>query len=187
MINPHDITNYNRDVAELQAFLLFAISVAGKKSAEIAPKINSFCLNAVTVDDEQIPPFQYIKDLFAADLLEDVLRDHKLGKYEVLRRACFDILFLDLKSCTIKQLESCHGIGPKTARFFLLHSRPSQRCVVLDTHLLKWVRLNIDATAPKQTPTCPEKYLKWEKKVIDHLGDIDYAKFDLEVWTSYAK
>jgi thermostable 8-oxoguanine DNA glycosylase len=88
-----------------------------------------------------------------------------------------------LKSVTIEELESVHGISSKTSRFFLLHSRPNQRIVVLDTHLLAHMREDLGIVAPKATPD-RKKYLELEQKlleVIDESGKT-FAEYDLDVW-----
>jgi thermostable 8-oxoguanine DNA glycosylase len=86
----------------------------------------------------------------------------------------------------VQELESVKGIGPKTARFFLLHSRPNQEIAVLDTHILHWMRDN-GIKAPKTTPS-GEKYLKFEKMFIDiaKKNDISIADLDLRIWTAYS-
>lgn len=188
MITPELITNFNRSTTELEEFLLFGICVAGKKSSEVAPKINSFCDSLCDADDEPLSPFEGIRQLVWADLLEERLREFRLGCYNDLIRAFWDILFLDLRTCTVEDLEACHGIGPKTSRFFVLHSRPNQKHIVLDTHLLKWVR-SVGIEAPKSTPTTMKSYLRIEARVIEFLGNKvkDFADFDLTKWSFYAK
>ena len=183
MIDPKNITNYNRTRVELEEFLLFAICVAGKSSSQIAPKINSFCAEA---KNNKKTPFSYIKHLISNGDLLNKLYEYRFGKYNLLEGAFFDILKLDLDNCTVDDLEACEGIGPKTARFFLLHSRPNQKLAVLDTHLLKYVREHIDPSAPKQTPS-GKRYRIIEEKVLSSLDVDNWADFDLGVWASYAK
>ena len=193
MIDPLNITNFSRNKAELEAFLIFAICVAGKKSKEVAPKVVNFINSLVDQDDRQINPFEGIYLLFCSDLLEDSIREHRLGKYNDLIKAFWDISIMlnnRLNKCNLNELQSCHGIGPKTARFFLLHSRPNQKYVVLDTHILKWVREEIRSDAPKATPTSDKTYREWEDIVIRHLrnkGVTNFAEFDLNKWKHYAR
>lgn len=183
MIDPKNITNYNRTRVELEEFLLFAICVAGKSSSQIAPKINALCAEAKDCGDT---PLEYLAWIIHQGELLGVLQQYKLGKYNTLVQSFKDILNLNLRSCTVDDLEACHGIGPKTARFFLLHSRPNQKFAVLDTHLLKYVREHIDPSAPKQTPS-GKRYKDIEKKVLDNVQVDNWADFDLGVWASYAK
>ena len=48
MINPLEVTNYNRTQSELQEFLLFCINVAGKVAVE-APKLEVFLQRVKTL------------------------------------------------------------------------------------------------------------------------------------------
>ncbi|NBP02621.1 MAG: hypothetical protein EBU90_21370 [Proteobacteria bacterium] len=93
---------------------------------------------------------------------------------------------LDLKTCSVSDLESVRGIGPKTARCFLMHSRRGARYAGLDTHALKYMReKGIDV--PKSTPT-GKKYLELEAKFLE-LADRSgksVAEFDLEIWRHYS-
>jgi thermostable 8-oxoguanine DNA glycosylase len=68
------------------------------------------------------------------------LRIVRAGQYARIAAAFRGVLSLNLRTCTVADLEAVHGIGPKTARMFLLHSRPAQRVAVLDTHILAWLR-----------------------------------------------
>jgi len=42
MINPFDVTNFNRNDEELQEFLIFCLFVAGKNALQTAGKVDSF-------------------------------------------------------------------------------------------------------------------------------------------------
>jgi len=137
MIKPEEITKFNRTNEELEEFLLFGVAVAGKKSSEIAPKINAMLDSFVDVDDNPQAPFEGLKERAFSDLLDEILTSFKIGKYETIKNFVWSAMLLDLSSCSLGDLMFVHGVGPKTARFFLLHSRPDQELIVLDTHLLK--------------------------------------------------
>ena len=62
MINPAQVTNYNRTQYELEEFILFCINVAGKKSAIEAPKLELFIERAKNITKETTP-FNSIKKL----------------------------------------------------------------------------------------------------------------------------
>jgi endonuclease III len=192
MITPTSITNYNRTEAELEEFLLFSIMVAGKNSQQTAKKLDSFLFATMGL----ISPLDWIANLVkikenkisSTDPLMHCMKNHKLGQYNRLFSAFTGILQFKgrLSSVTVQELESVKGIGPKTARFFLLHSRPNQEIAVLDTHILHWMRDN-GIQAPKTTPS-GEKYLKFEKMFIDiaKKNDISIADLDLRIWTAYS-
>lgn len=92
---------------------------------------------------------------------------------------------------TPELLEYIPGVGMKTSRFFLLHSDINYKdtIAILDTHILKFMKENIDNSAPKSTPTNSNKYKYWEDKFLlwCEENNKDAAEFDLEVWKSYAR
>ena len=93
-----------------------------------------------------------------------------------------------LETATLEELEEIYGIGPKTSRFFLMHSRPNQRVAALDTHILK--ELNAQGVpAPKSTPAYGRKYKQLEQEFI-RLADVagmSVADYDLHIWKKWRK
>ena len=57
-----------------------------------------------------------------------------IGQYGRMARAFWEAANLpyDLREVELKDLMRVHGIGPKTARLFLTHTRQNQRLAVLD-------------------------------------------------------
>lgn len=193
MITPHNITNYNRTQAELEEFLLFAILVAGKTAKTQAEKLNLFLqdhpVKNGTLNDKKDSPFEFIQRLINLNMLKLWMMDCKLGQYNRLDKAIRGILQFKgkLDSVSAQELETIEGIGPKTSRFFLLHSRPNLRVAVLDTHILKFLDEK-GYSVPKATPSSKKKYRKIE---LDFLAECDkagknVADMDLEIWKSYA-
>jgi thermostable 8-oxoguanine DNA glycosylase len=185
MIDPYNITNYHRNDTQLQAFLLFCICVAGKRSEPVAQKINAWVDSMVDVNDDPVTPWRGLMDRWVADLLMDELEDFRIGNYTRMMQAIPQLLMLDPRTCTLDDLMGVHGVGPKTARMFLLHSRPNQRYAVLDTHINKWLRSE-GINAPKGTPTDVKQYNKLEQQalaLLDARGVTDFAHFDLNKWT----
>jgi thermostable 8-oxoguanine DNA glycosylase len=186
MIDPTNITNYNRTEAELEEFLLFCIMVAGKNAKQTAIKLDIF-LNFTKEDD--MSPFDYINNLQENDSLDCAIKICKLGQYKRLERAFKGILQFKnrLKEVSVEELESVSGIGSKTSRFFVLHSRADQQVAVLDTHILKWM-YSQGYDVPKSTPP-KGRYALIEK---DFLTECDKAgktpaELDLEIWKSYSQ
>lgn len=186
MIDPNNITNFNRTNAELQEFLLFCVVVAGKKSDQQSKKLWSFLESVFNNEDEEMTPFQKLKYLFASDCFDEVLQESKLGQYTRIKKAFYQLLALDPQICTLEELEAVEGVGPKTARFFLLHSRPNQEFAVLDTHVLKFLS-SLGFSVPKATP--PKKlYGKIESWFLDYARALNLrpADLDLTIWKSFA-
>lgn len=186
MITPSTITNFNRTEAELEEFLMFAILVAGKGAEQQAKKLDAFLSHR-----HNATPFEYIDYLFGNNrvMFRNAIRHHKLGQYNRIEQAFKGILMFKgkLKSVTIEQLESISGIGSKTARFFILHSRPDANVAVLDTHILKWMNEQGYNNIPKATPP-KKKYAEIEKLFLQEAirHQMTPADLDLTIWKSYA-
>jgi thermostable 8-oxoguanine DNA glycosylase len=184
MIDPHSITNYHRTERELQEFLIFCVFVQGKQSRVQARKLADFLLETGIV--EPLMPFDLIRAYINSNALGYHLERAKVGQYNQLTRCLNEIVNadLDLRTCTVEQLETIYRIGPKSARFFLLHSRENQRYAVLDTHILSWMRENGFQNIPKQTPTI-QKYHRIEREFLDYCDShgLSPSHFDLMIWS----
>jgi len=194
-IDPYNITNYDRTKNELECFLLFCIVVAGKTAYIQARKLDEFLtsINTRLMMPEHIGPFQTIKSAKQHGILMQEIQKAKLGQYKKIY-AAFDYLTerkINLSLTIPLELEHIPGVGMKTSRFFCLHSdaRFQNRIAILDTHILKFIRENIDSSAPKSTPVNYKSYMKWEEKFINwcEQNNKDVASFDLEVWKSFAR
>lgn len=176
-VDPKNITNFQRTDAELESFMVFAIAVAGKKASVTADLISKVLAEAKP--DES--PFQYLKRI----PLEDHLRFWKVGQYNRITPAILGVMKLNLRTCTMGDLLKVHGIGPKTANFFLLHSRPNHEGAVLDTHILRWMREVHGVKTPKSTPS-GKRYDELEKLARELIGKsfphLSLADADLFIW-----
>jgi len=186
MIDPNTITNYNRSEEELEEFLMFAILVEGKTAKTQAEKLNQFLSRSMHENSGK--PFQHIQHLLEWGWLDLRMREFKLGQYKRIGHAFTEILKFKgrLKSVTLEELESVKGIGSKTARFFLLHSRKDVKCAVLDTHILKWLG-TLGHKVPKSTPA--KKTYSVLEKIFLNIAEtrkISPADLDLMIWKSYA-
>ena len=189
MITPTTITNYNRTEAELEEFLMFAILVAGKGAEQQAKKLEQFLSFKKDLGlPSNTTPFQILDYLIKGHQLSHLMIKCKLGQYKRLTFAFIGIMkFMgNLKNVSVEDLESVKGIGSKTARFFILHSRPDQKVAVLDTHILKWLREQ-GYSAPKQTPT-KKRYAILESIFLTEAWkrEMNPADLDLTIWKSYA-
>jgi len=195
MIDPYNITKYNRTQNELEEFLLFCIVVAGKTAYIQAQKLNDFLVSVNTrlMMPENINPFQTIKSAEQHGILFEEIKKAKLGQYKKIYSGFKYISEKEynLNKMTPEILEKIPGVGMKTSRFFLLHSDIfyTNKIAILDTHILKFIKENIDERAPKSTPVIPLTYRFWEDMFLRWCSDNnkDMAEFDLEVWKSYAR
>jgi Thermostable 8-oxoguanine DNA glycosylase len=186
MIDAYDVTNFARTEDELQEYLMFCLAVAGKKASMIAEKLNSFLSRSDPCEE----PFEYVLRLHSSSLLDEELRRARLGKYALLSKAYPEIATRfrgRLGSVPIAELESVSGIGPKTARYFALHSRRDPGPIaVIDTHVMKYLRY-LGYSVPKSLPT-RANYATFEKLMIEAAAasGLSMADFDLAVWSHYA-
>jgi hypothetical protein len=183
MIDPLNITAFNRSDTELEEVLLNMISFAGKNARQQAIKMELF------LESTNDSPFVLIRTWYADESLLRRLIDSRIGKYGLLFKAFTALATsgIDLRNCTVEELITFPGIGLKTARFFILHTRPNQSYVVIDTHVLKEMRA-LGMTELRTTPT-GKHYLELEQKYLHYLegeGITNLAEHDLTTWKKYA-
>lgn len=187
MINPDSITDYNRCPAELEEFLLFCVFVAGHNAHNTAKALDKF-YSVLDVKAGTISIVPLLLNLSKSEL-KSILVQAKIGCYNK------NVAFLkdwaqsdiDLKTCSVTELEALKGVGPKTSRFFLLHSREDcQNFAVLDRHILSFMKEH-GLTVPSSTPNKKE-YIKYEKMYLDLIlkinTNLSKAEIDLAIWKS---
>jgi 3-methyladenine DNA glycosylase/8-oxoguanine DNA glycosylase len=185
-INPTKITNFERSDAELQAFWLFCIFVAGKNADRAGRCVGKLLSHS----QAQYPntPFSYLASLGETGI-HNVLVCHRVGQYARITRAILESLSLDLRDASAEELQGVFGVGPKTARFFILHSRRSVNVAVLDTHILRWMREHGIEDAPKSTPP-RAKYAHFESLFLClanvYFPHLSTAEVDLLIWCQYS-
>lgn len=181
LIDPTDVIKYDRTQSELELWWLFSCVVAGKTATTQAKLLDKF-LSALPGES----PFEKLRRIGKGKML-DAIKASRLGQFNRLSKTFSDSLSLDLANCSIDDLEAIHGVGPKTARMFVMMSRPGQRVAALDTHVLKHLRANgIDA--PAATPPAGKRYRALEEAFIalaDKAG-MSVADYDLAIWKQYS-
>lgn len=167
---------------ELQARLIYAVLVAGKSAKFAEMKVLALVGWAST-----LLPFEIIEDHIQCGDLEDWLRSERTGSYGRLLKCFPDLINLDPRICTIHELEAVHGVGPKTARFFILWTRPGAMHAALDTHVLKWLR-SLGYNAPKSTPQAGARYEELEQAFLREARHRSKTprELDFEIWDWYA-
>jgi thermostable 8-oxoguanine DNA glycosylase len=95
---------------------------------------------------------------------------------------------LNLRTCTVDDLETIRGIGMKTSRLFVLHTRKDSMCIPLDVHILHYLRDN-GYDVPKATPGSKKKYRIIEKLCVQlaRKAGKSCADWDLDIWNVYRK
>ena len=183
-IDPKNITNFNRKTDELQAFWLFCMFVAGKNS-DWASKCRKKLLDTADKGTDG-GIFNYFKSIGEVGV-HNMLVANRVGQYTRLTKGIMQSLDLDLRCCSLEELLNIHGVGNKTARFFLLHTRNNCDYAVLDTHILTWMRDHGVENAPKSTPTNLKVYAELENRyrILSrlHYPHLSNAQIDLLIWT----
>jgi hypothetical protein len=179
--------NFDRNEIELQEFFLFCVCVAGKTSVIQAQKLEEFLTPAW---NRGIMPFEYIDYLIKRDTLLPMLQQVKLGQYGRLEEIFKRSIHTDLETVTVDELERIPGIGPKTSRFFIMHSRANQRVAALDTHILSWLSENvIGITVPTSTPQSLSRYRSLEAVFLNEADSrgITPEVLDLQIWNERSR
>lgn len=208
-IDVNDITKFDRTDAELEEFLLLCIVVAGKVAHIQGRKLAGFLDGASRLaayvtghfgpPNEPIPrtPFGYLRAImdYSTVKAKDVrimLENFKLSPYNKLEHLFTKLprAELNLRTCTLEQLRAFPGIGPKTARMFLLHSRRDAQHAVLDVHILRFLREELRMRkVPRNTPGEGKTYSRLEKRFVEFAASSGKtpADLDLEIWLRYSR
>lgn len=200
MIDPTNITNYNLSDEDLERHILFWVCAAGKNgvtAAKSLDKFESLMRTYASVDQYIIyikkvnPDNSTLFELISAAKLKELqgaMRNAGIGCYTIKANTFKQLVNsnLDLRNCSVDDLEAIKGIGPKTARCFLIHSRPNQKLAGLDRHVLDYLRDRGYKGIPKSTPT-GNRYKMIEQLFIKEAeaAGKDIATFDLEIWNKY--
>jgi thermostable 8-oxoguanine DNA glycosylase len=174
-----NITKFNRTKQELEELALFSI-LAYNNSSKAA---------AITLDKLGWSSFASTRGV-ARDVLADMLRNAGSRFFNQKAAAIHEVSNsdIDLANVSLPDLMKVRGFGPKTARLFILHSRPQAVCVPLDRHILSFLRDN-GVDAPFSTPGDGRRYRELEKAFIGFAqqSELSLAEFDLKVWRQYSR
>jgi len=196
MIDPTKITNYNLSDEGLEEQFLFWVCAAGKNAKAAAAGLHKFL---TTIGGYIYGPFKAIREqvslgelgLNTLPKMEDLLKSCGIGSYTLKAETMRQVAFsgYNLRNCTPQELELIKGIGPKTSRCFILHTRKDARVAGLDTHMLKFLRSKGHLDAPESTPGNEKNYERFEKLVLKYADEAGKtpAEFDLDVWNFYSQ
>jgi thermostable 8-oxoguanine DNA glycosylase len=186
MIDPSKITNYKMNDYELQEMAIFWVCVAGKTAMTIARCLDNL-LEELDAKDKS--PFDVIADI-PTEKLAIKLKDNGIGCYTLKARAIKELATsnLNLRECSIDDLETIYGIGMKTSRCFVIHSRADAQCAGLDVHVLKFLKEK-GHDVPKGTPGSKKKYIELEQIFLEYARKAGktIAEFDLQIWNKYSR
>lgn len=174
MIDPWNVCKFDRDDRELQEFWLFCILVANKNAARMAVVTDNICTGLTN-------PLYDLAKLSETDL-HDRLVAHRTGQYKRIQSAILDSAKLCLRTCSLSDLLNVKGVGDKTARYFLVYTRPNQRLAVIDTHIKKYL-------IERGYVLTGLSYAELEGLMLYEQGNsgMEMYDFDLWVWSRYAR
>jgi hypothetical protein len=194
MIDPDNIRKLDCTQHELEERILFWVAAAGKSAHPTAKALEAFLRKpewslrhaGISVDS---PPFELIRSFGnRVAYLARALRYHGFGCFRQRARSFMALARseLDLAACGPDELMAIPGIGAKTARGFILYTRPDVRYAVLDRHVLRFMREQ-GLDAPKDSPQSASGYARWESQALalaDRLGQSP-LEFDRMIWLRY--
>ena len=194
MIDPFNLVNYNRTDEELEEFALMAISVAGKTAVRQCKYLDAWLH---TLPGKS--PYDKIRACIRNGTLLDEVKRSRLGQHNRLANAFTQVVNLNLRTCTVDDLEKVKGIGMKTSRFFIIYSRRNAQYAVLDTHILKELKSmgyivekeNSNTTSKKRRkPNLGRRqYLRLESIFVNLAKQQNKSavKYDAELWAKHAR
>lgn len=184
MIDPTCITNYNLTNDQLEEHILFWVCAAGKNGVVAAKCLDAFLQS---LKFGKLSPFELIKK-YDLNRIVGAMKHCGIGCYNVKEETFTQLANsgLSLKTCSVDDLENIKGIGCKTSRCFLIHSRPNQRLAGLDRHALHYLS-DLGYKVPKHTPSNKKQYKQIEQWFIQEADKqgLDIAVLDLKVWNEY--
>lgn len=185
MINPIIITNYHRSKEELEEVILWWVCAAGKNGVRAAQSLESFLSEWRWTANSPFGIVKYCSTKLKS--LPELMRSHGIGCYN-LKAKTFVALAnsgLDLRICSVEDLEKIPGIGPKTARCFIIHSRPNQQYAGLDTHCKQFLR-DLGYSVPQVLTKKKYKELELVFLSLCRKVKLTVSELDLRIWNSYS-
>lgn len=188
MIDPVNITSYNLSKERLEEKILFWICAAGKNAITASKNLDKFLIQIHSRFKIRLyHPFYCIRKLRREEL-PILLKNNGIGCYNNKAKSFWQLAHskLDLSTCSADELEGIHGIGMKTSRCFIIHSRENAQYAGLDVHILKYLK-DLGYIVPKTTPSKKE-YLNIEKIFLDIVkkSKKTIAEYDLMIWRKYS-
>lgn len=179
MIDPLNITKYDCTIEQLEEVLLFWVLAAGKNAISASKALAKFLENNA--------PFDYIKTI-SLEELPIKMKQCGIGCFNNKAITFNQLAFsnINLMNCSVEELEKIKGIGMKTSRCFVIHSRKNANYAGLDTHILKYLR-SLGYDVPLSTPS-GKKYVEIEKiflSLVEKSGKT-LSEFDLSIWKEFS-
>lgn len=188
MIDPTKAPFYGLNDNQLEEFAIFCIAVAGKTAYVVARRLDHMFKVLDIAWGVERNRFWMLRN-YDPESTGILLLNFGIGCWRSKGRAIAALVRsgLDLRTCSTDDLEKIPGIGPKTSRYFILHTRPGVEVACLDTHVLRYLR-HEGYDVPLSTPT-GKRYREIEKIFIEkaRMTGKTIAEFDLWIWNQFAR
>ena len=192
MVDPSDITNYTLTDTELEEVMLFWVLAAGKNGTIASRNLHKlmkisggYVLGPFAALRLMVDKDRYICSTHP-NTFPNTLKRLGIGCYNHKARTIKELVHsgINLRTCASEQLESIFGIGRKSARCFIIHSRQGARYAGLDTHVLKFLSMIGVDKVPKNTPSSKKEYLRLEAAFLRQADRCNRtsAELDLIIW-----
>jgi endonuclease III len=182
-VDPDNITNFGLDDEQLELHAVFWICVAGKTAAIICRAVEKIFVE-LSIRWPNQRPLAMLKKVGQKEL-PLLLKRHGIGCFNLKGESLWQLSNsgLNLRTCSYEELRRIKGMGRKTAKCFLIHSRKDSQVAGLDTHVLKGLRRR-GYDAPLSTPSSDKVYQHWEKIVLEIVKRENKtpAEWDLQEW-----
>ena len=190
MVKLGEEIDFGRGDYDLEEFMLFAIMVPGKKASTTVRLVDDILRKMHSDVDlgRELKPFELIRSWLERHPHVDFaiwLRHKGVGCYNHRAKAIKGVVEsgLNLRECTIEDLEKLYGVGQKTSRFFLMCNRPNVKAAILDRHILRYLSQR-GYSVPESTPTNKAEYKRIERIFLREAerNDADPMQFDYAIW-----
>lgn len=180
--------NYDRTDSQLEAWAVFCVCVAGKQADTTARLVDRLLYLTSTNNGHTV--FERLRDADApgSEGLAWLMKLVGFGCYNQKSKTILSLCQsdLNLRTCRPEDLEAISGIGPKTARLFILFSRRGiDNLAILDIWILRWLRQK-GHDVPEHMPSAPNSYRRIEKLFLGEWhrssDNETLAQFDLRLW-----
>ncbi len=186
IITDDNLINFERTTEQLQLFWLYCGFSVGK-SRRHAQTALAKLLDA----GKGKTPFGRLRSLIREGRLRPALLETRIGGWDRLENFLLDTVNagFNLRTVTVEELEAIHGIGMTKARFFLLCTRETARCAVLDRHILEFLRDQQYGDVPDQVGKSRKTYLRLEGYFLQEADSagLSAARFNLKIWRARAR
>jgi hypothetical protein len=188
------LTDFNRTDAQLEELFVFAVVSGGRPTRTVSRQLEELLALLAREHDKGLAPFALL-NMNTESFIGGAIKQVGVGCYGQKAQAVAQAAgrwaagLLDLRACSVEQLETIKWVGARTCRFFILHTRPGARVAIIDDHVLKHLR---ERGVPDVTVAPPGKgkhYARLEEaflKLADEEG-VSPVEYEMLVRRRYAE